>query len=99
MKINFQNNSSFIHSEYNRHYKKAICNYASTPNDIVSFKSKSQISQSAIKYLNSKKIELYSLGIDNYFLPQFDAKQLEGIQNGIEIFKGLSFSQIAYLTL
>lgn len=98
MKIEFLN-TSYTHNNPKCHPYNFGYNQRQPINlpikDTVSFGQ--AVPQSVIKYLKSKKIELYSLGLDKYFLQLFDAKQLEGIQNGIEIFNGLSFSQIAYM--
>ena len=94
MKIDFENNLYFVKSGNNRYYKK----YQSAPKDTVSFKNTSQIPQSAVKYLNIKKQYFHQMGLDMYFLSLFDAKNLEGLQNGIKILENVSFEKIVLLT-
>ncbi len=100
MKINFNNvelyNRSLNYNRYNNSQNtlKYDTKYLSLPKDTVSFQKSSEIPPSAIKYLKQRRKEL---GESYNNLESYDWKKLEGLQNGIEIFEGLNFPQVAYL--
>ena len=104
MKIYFSNvisyNNSLIHNRYNNSQNSSTYRTKQTfvPKNTISFKQ-AKIPPEAIQYLNLRKIELKKL--HNCANPEalkfFDAERLEGIQNGIKIFEGLSFPKIAYM--
>lgn len=87
------NEKSENNFKYNNRYSNVSC-------DIVSFGNKSQIPAKALKSLQTQKEQLlqkYKLEPSTLSLSLFNLKELEGLQNGIEIFEGLSFQQIACL--
>lgn len=97
MRINFSNNNLSTWQKYHQQSVsdfKYYAQYLDTPRDMVSFQATAKIPSSAITYLNQRKKELGSV-YDKFVY--YNPLKLEGIQNGIEIFKGLSFSQVAYL--
>lgn len=72
--------------------------YFSIQSDTVSFGNKSKIPAKALKSLQEQKERLLQKYKPEFLsLLEFDLKELEGLQNGIEIFEGLNFRQIAYL--
>ncbi len=66
------------------HYAK----YSALTKDTLSFGQSAKIPPKVLKYLKQ---------VNEKHLIFYDIEKLEGLQNGIEIFKGLSFPQIYYL--
>ena len=99
MRINFSNNLYHYNNVSNQHkYNKPPVNnvksgteYLAAYNDVYFCGKPAQINPDAVESLKQQKKRY---GTQFYL---YDLKALEGLQNGIKIFEGLSFPQIGYL--
>ena len=67
-------------------------------NSHISFGQNAEIPKEALAYLRKKKKQLSKRdSFARVNLSNYNANRLEGIQNGIDIFKGLNFKQIVFL--
>ena len=98
MRINFSNNLYHYNVSNQHKYNKPTVNsvkcgteYLAAYNNVYFCGKPAQINPDAVESLNQQKKRY---GTQFYL---YDLKALEGLQNGIKIFEGLSFPQIGYL--
>jgi len=100
MKINFINNAwgntQIKYNNYNTisNTQRYDTRYLLLPKDTVSFQKSSDVPPEVRTYLDRRKKEL---GRSYDMLASYATKKLEGIQNGIPLFDGLSIKQILFL--
>lgn len=93
MRINFSNIFCYNNSTCDYQRKQYNPKYLTNSKDIVSFRKSPEIPPEAIESLEQQK---KLLGSNSSKLACYDLKKLEGLQNGIKVFEGLTFPQVAY---